>query len=319
VEARWQERFDPGRLDFLLGSGSDRVGGLDFQASGAEYVPRQSSAAPLEELLDAAERVERNEPLTPELAEALLHGTSIGGARPKAAIVDGGRRLIAKFSSTTDTRPVVEGEFAAMFLAARAGLDVASVDLVWVDGKAVLLVERFDRTPDGRRQLMVSARTILQLGEFGLGASYADLADELRARGTDHEATLQELFGRISFNILVGNTDDHAKNHAAFWDGERLTLTPAYDICPQVRTTGETSQAMAIGPTGYRLSNLAGAVRQAAAYRLEETRAREIVEHQIQAIEESWEETCDRARLTPTQRAELWGRQFFNPYAFEGW
>jgi serine/threonine-protein kinase HipA len=319
VEVRWQQRLDPARLDYLVESGSDRIGGLDFQASEAEYVPRGRPTATLEELLEAAARVERHEPLSPELAEALLHGTSIGGARPKASVVDGDRRLIAKFSSTTDTRPVVEAEFVAMTLAARAGLDVAAVDLTRVDDKAVLLVERFDRTPEGRRRLMVSARTILQLGEFGLGASYADLADELRARGADHEAALHELFGRICFNILVGNTDDHAKNHAAFWDGEQLTLTPAYDICPQVRTTGETSQAMAIGPDGYRLSNLAGTVRAAGVYHLDEREARQIVEHQIRAIEDGWDETCDVAGLTTAARSELWERQFLNPYAFEGW
>ena len=75
--------------------------------------------------------------------------------------------------------------------------------------------------------------------------------------------TLRELFSRITFNILAGNNDDHARNHAAFWDGIELTLTPAYDICPQPRAGGETAQVMAIGEDGYRMSQVAGCVARA--------------------------------------------------------
>src|SRR3546814_10321073 len=77
-------------------------------------------------------------------------------------------------------------------------------------------------------------------------ASYQDLAEIVRHRFTDPSATLRELFARIVFNILCGNTDDHARNHAAFWDGATLTLTPAYDICPPGRTGQEATQAMLI-------------------------------------------------------------------------
>ena len=143
--------FELDELVFLLESGSDRIGALDFQASAAEYRPRGGGHATLEELLASAEKVERNLPLTPELDEALLHGSSIGGARPKALITDGSRKLIAKFSSTTDTYSVVKGEYIAMRLAGLAGLSVAPVGLVHVSGKDVLLVERFDRTLDGDR------------------------------------------------------------------------------------------------------------------------------------------------------------------------
>ncbi len=97
--------------------------------------------------------------------------------------------------------------------------------------------------------------------------------------------TLRELFGRIVFNVLVGNTDDHARNHAAFWDGQSLTLTPAYDICPQARTGGETAQLMAIGKDGYRMSQASGCVARASEYGLSEAEAREIVDHQIETIE----------------------------------
>jgi serine/threonine-protein kinase HipA len=113
---------------------------------------------------------------------------------------------------------------------ARAGLSVAPVELRQVAGKAVLLVERFDRKKvDGgwQRRSMISALTPFGLDERQAHhASYAELAEIIRAA----KATLRELYGRMVFNVLCGNTDDHARNQAAFWDGEMPTLTPAYDI-----------------------------------------------------------------------------------------
>ncbi len=307
-------------LTYLLESGSDRIGALDFQTSASDYVARQSTHATLAELAESAERVEQGVPLSPALDQALLHGTSVGGARPKALLSDGTRRLIAKFSSTTDTYSVVKGEFIAMELARRAGLNVATVALTHALGKEVLLIDRFDRPAGGGRRAMVSALTILGLDEVGARyASYAELARIVRARFTDPLPTLRELFSRITFNILTGNKDDHARNHAAFWDGIALTLTPAYDVCPQPRAGGETAQLMAIGQDGYRMSQLAGCVARASTYLLSESEAREIVDHQIDVIETDWADVCDQAALTEVDRAGFWRRQFLNPYATEGY
>lgn len=306
-------------LTYLLGSGSDRTGALDFQASAEEYTPRSLDQATLDELAESAERVELGVPLSPALDQALLHGSSVGGARPKALLRDGGRQLIAKFGSTTDTYPVVKGEFIAMELARRAGIETAPVELTTALGRDALLVERFDR-PGGGRRAMVSALTILELDEFGARyASYANLANQIRARFSDPTATLRELFARITFNILSGNNDDHARNHSAFWDGVELTLTPAYDICPVPRAGGETAQAMAIGADGYRFSQVAGCVARASTYLLSEAEAREIVDHQIEVIETGWADVCDRAGLTEVDRNSFWRRQFLNPYATEGY
>jgi serine/threonine-protein kinase HipA len=145
---------DIGALDeltYMLESGSDRIGALDFQASPTTYQPRAARTASLEELLSAADKVDKGLPLTDELDQALFHGSSLGGARPKAMIQDGDRKLIAKFSSSTDTYNVVKAEFVAMRLAARVGLTAAPVRLEQVAGKDVLLVERFDRLAHGRR------------------------------------------------------------------------------------------------------------------------------------------------------------------------
>jgi serine/threonine-protein kinase HipA len=310
-----------GPLTYLLRSGSDRIGALDFQESADVYVSRDETSAPVEDLMEAADRVGEGVPLPPALDLALLHGSSVGGARPKALLKAEGGDLIAKFSSSTDTYAIVKGEFAAMELARRAGLDVASVNLKRVMGRDVLLVERFDRVPRTRqRRAMVSALTMLELDELmARYASYADLAQIVRERFTDARPTLRELFARITFNILTGNSDDHARNHAAFWNGEWLSLTPAYDICPQPRGGGETSQAMIIGADGFRMSQLAGCVERASTYMLTEREAREVIDQQVDVIEREWGEVCERARMTEVERSFFWRRQFLNPYAFEGY
>lgn len=308
-------------LTYLLESGSDRIGGLDFQGSATTYVARDSMNASLDELVQAAELIEKGLPLSPELGQALQHGTSIGGARPKAQIEDGNKKLIAKFSSTTDLYSVVKAEFIAMRLAARAGLDVASVSLTSSLGKDVLLIERFDRihTSAGwQRKIMVSALTMLALDEMmARYASYEDLAEIIRHLFTDASVTLRELYSRLVFNILCGNTDDHARNHAAFWDGAALTLTPAYDICPQGRTGNEASQAMLIAGDN-RMSQVSSCLQAAAHFLLSREQAIAIVESQLACIIEHWDAVCDEAKLSPVDRTFLWGRQFLNPYAFDG-
>jgi serine/threonine-protein kinase HipA len=308
-------------LTFLLESGSDRVGALDFQTSAAHYVARGGAHASLSELLASAERVERNLPLSVELDQALHHGSSIGGARPKALIDDGPRKYVAKFSSSSDIYSLVKGEYIAMRLADLAGLNVPSVRLVQASGKDVLLVERFDRVNVAgtwRRKAMVSALTMLELDEMQARyASYQDLAEIVRIRFTRVSETLRELFARISFNILVGNLDDHARNHAAFWDGSSLSLTPAYDVCPQPRSGQEASQAMLISDQN-RASQIASCIDAAPHFHLDRNQAIGIVTDQVRVIGENWRALCAEADLGEVDRALFWGRQFLNPYAFYG-
>ena len=313
---------DPGDvpiLTYLLRSGSNRPGALDFQNSPSEYVPRVHDA-PIEDLMYAADSVLAGDELDPLLAEALTAGSSAGGARPKATLVEESRELIAKFSSPTDSYPVIKAEAAAMLLGDRVGLDVAETKVVQIAGRDVLLVERFDRGSNGTRRAFVSALTILGLHELaGRHATYHDLADVIRQRFVARRRTLHELFARIVFNILVGNTDDHARNHAAFWDGERLELTPAYDICPQVRAGGEQAQAMAIAPDGARLSQVTTCLSAAHHYDLAEREARSIIEHQLAVIREDWDDVADTVGLTQAERGELWGNQILNPFATYGY
>ena len=308
-------------LTYLLESGSDRIGALDFQYSPSEYVPRAVQAATLEELLSAAERVEKGEPLTPNLEGTLFHGMSLGGARPKAMLQDGDTKMIAKLSSSTDTYNVVKAEYVAMCLATKAELDVAPVRLEHVTGKDVLLVERFDRAKakDGwTRKAMVSALTLFGLDEMmARYASYEDLAEIVRHRFTSPKTTLHELFGRLVFNILCGNTDDHARNHAGFWDGEHLALTPAYDICPQRRSGNVASQAMLIVGDN-RTSTLATCLEAAPSFQLSGRVAKDIIARQISAIRDGWDDVCREAALTEVERNMFGQRIFLNDYIFEG-
>jgi serine/threonine-protein kinase HipA len=309
-----------GLLTYLLESGSDRVGALDFQESNDTYVARDSTAS-LEEMMTAAERLEAGEPFAPELDGALLGGSSLGGARPKVPLDDNGRKLIAKLSLVTDTYPVVKSEGLAMDLARRAGLIVPWTEVIECLGRDVLLVERFDRTSTpGERKSVVSALTILELDEqFGRYATYHELADAVRERFNHPAETLRELFKRIVLNICVGNTDDHARNHAAFWDGTALTLTPAYDITPQRRSGGEAVQAMAIGKDGFRMSQLAGCVKNAGTYLLSPAEAIDLIDAQLEVIRMQFLDAADAARLTEAERRALWGRQILNPFALEGY
>jgi len=215
----------------------------------------------------------------------------------------------------------VKAEYIAMTLAQTCGLSVAPVSLTRAAGKDVLLIERFDRILSDNgwtRRAMVSALTMLGLDEMmARYASYEDLAEIIRHHFTAPKDTLKELYGRICFNILCGNTDDHARNHAAFWDGRMLTLTPAHDICPQNRTGGEASQAMLIkGQTN--LSTLATCLAAAPDFHLREAEATILIEAQIATIAEHWQRVCDDAELNPVDRRLFAGRQFLNPFCIEG-
>jgi serine/threonine-protein kinase HipA len=320
IKGRAAENSQLDELTYLLESGSDRIGALDFQLSPTKYTPRSPKTASLDELLQSAEKVEAGILLSPELDQALFHGTSLGGARPKALIESGNKKFIAKFSASTDVYSNVKAEFVAMRLAKIAGLDVASVKLAKAARKDILLVERFDRQNSDEgwtRKAMVSALTMLELDEMmARYASYEDLAEIIRHRFTSPRKTLKELFGRLVFNVLCGNTDDHARNHAAFWDGTALTLTPAYDICPQNRSGSEASQAMII-TQNKRMSRLDVCIEAAPFFCLSTEKAKELIDHQKKMITTHWTQVCDEAHLTQADRAYFWKRQFLNPSIFE--
>ncbi|HEY5857355.1 MAG TPA: HipA domain-containing protein [Aldersonia sp.] len=312
---------DPGDLDqitYFLESGSNRIGGLDFQSSPDTYIPRGTTAT-LDELHAAADALQEGRPLSDELMAALVRGTSVGGARPKALMDVDGVPFIAKFSSPSDHYPVVNSEALAFEFARRVGIDAPRSFVTSSLGKEVLMVERFDREPGGKRRLVLSGLTMLRLDEMmARYATYPDLLDVLRRDGADRHVG-RKLFERVVFNVAVGNSDDHARNHAAFWDGRNLDLTPAYDLCPQTRSGETSAQAMAFGRDGRRDSSFAACLESCPVYGLTNSEARDIIDNQIDVIERDFSEVADLARLTEAQRNFLWRRQVLNPFASYGY
>ncbi len=299
---------------YMLESGSNRLGALDFQVSPEKYRPRLDTAS-LDELYDAAEKVLAGEQLNPAIGDALMNGTAIGGAHPKVLITDAsGAEYIAKLSVSSDVHPWIRAEAVAIELARRCGIEVPNARVIKSMGRDVLLIERFDRLPGGRRRHVVSGLTMLGFDAL-LGArygSYPEMLDVLREWGRAPQDLGRRLFERIIVNIAIGNNDDHARNHAAFWDGESLELTPAFDLAPQPRSTDTSAQAMAIGRDGGRASQFSVCVAAAADYGLSRVEAKQIVDRIVSTIEEHWCEAADAAGLSEVDRNLLWKRSVLN-------
>lgn len=320
ARVRGSDVAELGLVTYMMKSGSDRIGALDFQDSPTHYVPRGlDHTATLEQLLDAAGLIEDGVPLPAGLADALMLGSTVGGARPKALIDDNGRSLIAKFPSRTDEHPYVKFEAVAMELARRVGVNTASTALRTTAGRDVLLVERFDRVGDGTRRMQVSALTVMGANpDSARGTtSYPALAQKVRESFTDPDATLKELFTRVVVNVIVRNTDDHARNQAAFWDGTRLSLTPAYDINPSIgRRDSVASHPMAITQDGDNRSLLEVCERAHSVFHLTRVESKEIIHRAVDIVRSEWQEVAEAARLTETERAALWEKSILNPAIF---
>jgi len=291
-------------LDYLINAGSDRIGALVMTKSSDHYPSKKTETATIDQLVEATELIENGQPLPDTLAIALMHGSSVGGARPKALLYDNQSSWIAKFSSTTDQYPVVRSELAAMWLAGQCQIHVPALRLVESLGKDVLLVERFDRINGDsgiKKRFMISGLTALQLHESESRlASYLDLTGLIRRYGKNADQNNAQLFRRMMFNILIGNNDDHARNHAFFWDGRFYQLTPAYDICPMLRSGLTANQAMIVGKQG-RLSTVKNALSEAGLFGLTKEKAAFIMEELVDKIETLWADASDYARLTKFQ------------------
>ncbi len=167
--------------------------------------------------------------------------------------------------------------------------------------------------------MTVSGLTLLSLDELaGRYATYPELLDVLRARGQRPDRVGRDLFTRIAANISLGNTDDHARNHAALWDGRHLTLAPAYDIDPCRAPGWDANQAMAYGRRGERASNLASLINISATYDLTRPEAADIVDRVITSIRDNWDQAVDHAALTRRQAESLRGSRILNDSTTDG-
>ena len=179
-------------------------------------------------MLNASVGVEIREDTEDDIRLLVAPGSSLGGARPKASVIDGDELLIAKFPSSNDDRDVPLWEYVTFKVAERAGLSIPQVRLQRVGDKSVLLVQRFDRTPSGRIPFM-SAMSLMQAKD-GDHKSYVDIAIELQATGCAADDDLRQLWSRMVFNMCVYNVDDHLRNHGFLRMAGGWTLSPAYDL-----------------------------------------------------------------------------------------
>lgn len=223
--------------DFLLGVADvSRLGALRFRWAGerAFQAPEQTGVPGLHalgDLLTASERIVEDNDTDDDLRMIFAPGSSLGGARPKASVVDvHGRLAIAKFPKATDEYSLERWEAIALDLAAVAGICSADHELHDVAGRPVLLSRRFDRNANGRIPfLSAMSMTEHRDGERG---SYLELVDALAEQGANSQADRVELFKRVAFSILISNVDDHLRNHGFLWQGNGWVLSPAYDVNP---------------------------------------------------------------------------------------
>jgi serine/threonine-protein kinase HipA len=284
---------------YLAHAGPHRTGALDFRDS-----PTSSAEAgklpdikELSYLLDAAALIQQGRRVPRNLQSLFSVGATLGGAWPKAVLLDGGRQWVAKFPAFRDSFNVPVIERATLELARLCGLRVPATRLVHLpDGRDVMLIERFDRVPlpkgeFGKRHV-VSALTMLKMHEFDTGsAEYANLADTLGELGASGSvgADKTELFKRMVFNILVTNDDDHLRNHAFVWDGAHRgwRLSDLYDVVPKPQLGSERFLVLGVGPAMGRLATLDNALSAAGRFGLMKHAAAQIIK-ELSAIVREW-------------------------------
>ena len=280
---RWGERVircldRPARLsilEYLYFAGDERFGALSVSRSPTRYEPHRAGGLPVlgdvRKIHELVRRVMAGEPIPEHERRLLAPGSTMGGARPKALVAIDGEPWVVKFAEFDDPMDSGLVEHAAMTLAAKAGIRVATTMPVEAIGGHAVAVRRFDREA-GRRRVAQSAHVALRAegSEFG----YPELAQLLRRRGpvalgSQH---MHELFRRMVFNILIDNTDDHEKNHAMLMDdAQHLHLSPAFDVLPTALGLGY--QQMRVGTDG-AASTARNLMSMAASFRLSAADAR---------------------------------------------
>ena len=236
-------------FDYLVGIDDfSRMGGFRFKTTpDGEFINCDSHLripplTDLRSLVAASMEIEKSEEQNrlPEKKwiQQLVHpGSSLGGARPKAGVRDtDGCLYVAKFPSRNDDYDVSLWEHLSHLLAKKAGVNAAKTNVISTGEKYhALLSKRFDRTADGRRIHFASAMTLLGLtdgSDAQTGNGYLDIVDFILQNCCDVENNLRQLYRRVAFNIAIGNTDDHFRNHGFLLTPRGWTLSPAYDMNP---------------------------------------------------------------------------------------
>ena len=296
-------------FDFLTGIDDfSRMGGFRFKEDlDGEFINVSESLkipplTDIRELIAASAEIEKCEEnnMLPDrkwIAQLVQPGTSLGGARPKANVIDTDKTLyVAKFPSRKDDYDVGLWEHFSHLLAIKAGINAATTKVLTTGEKYhTLLSNRFDRTQEGKRIHFASAMTLLGLSDGDnatTGHGYLDIVDFIIQNCTDVERNLQELYRRVAFNICIGNTDDHFRNHGFLLTAKGWTLCPAYDMNP----TLNEYQSLLISADSNKadLSILLDACED---YMLNRKTAEKIVSEVIDAVK-NWREMAIRLGLS---------------------
>lgn len=294
--------------DYLTGiEDYTRMGGIryksedndDYINAGAKYlVPPIESLHALSEACQEIELAEeRNElPERRWLDQLIDPGSSLGGARPKANIIDAdGKLYVAKFPSRKDLENTELIEHFSHRLAATAGISVAKTRTIRISrDRDLLLSERFDRTSDGRRIHFASAMSLLGLDD-GAGSStgngYLDIVDFILQGCVDVGWNLRELYRRVAFNVLFGNTDDHFRNHGFLLTPKGWTLSPAYDINPGVKL----HQCLLIDQYTEQ-SDINALLSASGNYMIEQKEAAQIIE-EVRTVVKDWRKVSSELQI----------------------
>ena len=278
---------------------SNCVGALCFGDSPARPTTPTVPPAPFGDLKEIAhlfDKVMKDEDLPPEVLYLLQQGTSLGGAQPKCAVAKDGKEYIAKFESSKTLIKFPRIEYATMTLARKVGITTPAIHLEEIAGRAVYLIERFDRK-EGRRLPFLSAMALsnLDIDELENG-SYLALAADMRKFTKHTKRDLEQLYQRIVFNVLVRNGDDHLRNHGFVYTGH-WSLSPAYDIVPMVaQSKVDFHLCLELGTLG-TVASLENILSRCDAFGITRGKAREIIAQTKDCLAD-WENIMKTAEVT---------------------
>lgn len=320
---RWGRRVIENKLrkagplpesEYLRHAGSNRMGALDFRANidASESVGLLPQIMDLAYLQEAAERIDAGEAVPSQLSQIFDAGVSMGGARPKAVVEVNQRQWIAKFAMPGDPFVVPDIEFATLELARAAGLDVPALQRHHLGKeRPVMLIERFDRERQGerytRRHFMSGLSMLCRHESESPLCSYAQLSEAIARHGVAAHIRQdqRELFGRMVFNILVNNNDDHLRNHGFMLDpfGRGYRLAPLYDVVPCPGLAHERFLHLGVGLEG-RLATLVNAMSRHAVFGLTQRDALEDIVR-ISSIVREWRVYFEAAGVSARDMARV--------------